>query len=96
MQISNTGLSLIKTTRASSLIAYNCPANDATIGYGHLVHLGPICGAASEAQFAGAITEEQGATLPPRLKGASKEKPFAKSSHAIRTRNGNLVRCRKT
>jgi lysozyme len=42
---------------------YNCPANDCSIGYGHLVHQGPICGAASEAPFAAGITEEQGSEL---------------------------------
>jgi lysozyme len=37
---------------------YNCPANDGSIAYGHLVHHGPVCGAASEeAPFAGGITE---------------------------------------
>ena len=31
--------------------------------YGHLVHHGPVCGAASEVQFAGGINEQQGSTL---------------------------------
>jgi lysozyme len=38
-------------------------ANDATIAYGHLVHKGPVCGAASEAPFTGGISEEQGSVL---------------------------------
>jgi lysozyme len=36
--------------------------NDAT-SYGHLVHHGPVCGAASEVPFAGGITEGQGSAL---------------------------------
>lgn len=63
MQISDAGLDLIKTQEGFESHLYNCPANDASIGYGHLVHLGPICGAASEAPFAGGITEEQGSDL---------------------------------
>jgi lysozyme len=42
---------------------YNCSANDATIGSGHLGHDGPVCGAASEAAFAAGISEEQGSAL---------------------------------
>jgi len=41
----------------------NCPANDCTIGYGHLVHKGPVCGAASEAPFVLGISEQQGTAL---------------------------------
>ncbi|MCU1247102.1 MAG: phage-related lysozyme (muraminidase) [Edaphobacter sp.] len=63
MQISNAGLNLIKTDEGFKPHLYDCPANDATIGYGHLVHHGPVCGAASEAPFAGGITEEQGSAL---------------------------------
>jgi lysozyme len=63
MQISNAGLNLIKTAEGFKPHLYNCPANDATIGYGHLVHKGPLCGAASEAPFANGINEEQGSAL---------------------------------
>jgi len=63
MQISNTGLNLIKLDEGFRPHLYNCPANDATIGYGHLVHKGPICGAASEAPFISGISEGQGSAL---------------------------------
>jgi lysozyme len=63
MQISNAGLNLIKTDEGFKPHLYNCPANDATIGYGHLVHHGPICGAASEAPFAGGISEAAATAL---------------------------------
>ncbi|WP_433963682.1 lysozyme [Tunturiibacter gelidiferens] len=63
MQLSNAGLNLIKTGEGFKPHLYNCPAHDASIGYGHLVHQGPICGAASEAPFAGGVSEEQGTAL---------------------------------
>ena len=63
MQLSNAGLSLIKTGEGFEPNLYNCPANDASIGYGHLVHHGPVCGSASEAPFAGGISEEQATAL---------------------------------
>jgi lysozyme len=63
MQLSNAGLNLIKTNEGFKPHLYNCPANDASIGYGHLVHQGPICGAASEAPFAEGVSEEQGTAL---------------------------------
>lgn len=42
---------------------YNCPAGDATIGYGHLVHHGSVCGAPSEQPFLSGINEQQGSAL---------------------------------
>ena len=63
MQLSNAGLNLIKTGEGFKPHLYNCPANDASFGYGHLVHHGPICGAASEAPFVGGISEQQGTAL---------------------------------
>jgi GH24 family phage-related lysozyme (muramidase) len=63
MQISNTGLNLIKMDEGFKPRLYNCPAHDASIGYGHLVHHGPVCGAASEAPFAGGITEAAATVL---------------------------------
>lgn len=63
MQISDAGLQLIKTDEGFKPRLYNCPANDATVGYGHLVHHGPICGAASEAPFAGGISEAAATAL---------------------------------
>jgi lysozyme len=63
MNISDAGLSIVKKFEGFEPHLYNCPANDCSIGYGHLVHHGPICGAASEAPFAAGITEEQGSEL---------------------------------
>jgi lysozyme len=63
MQISNEGLALIKTDEGFKPRLYNCPANDCSIGFGFLVHHGPICGAASEAPFAGGISEERATEL---------------------------------
>jgi lysozyme len=63
MQVSNAGLNLVKSDEGFKSHLYNCPANDATIGYGHLVHLGPICGAPSEKPFTSGIGEEQGSDL---------------------------------
>jgi lysozyme len=63
MDISNVGLNLIKSEEGFKSKLYTCPADDATIGYGHLVHHGPVCGAASEASFGGGITEQQATDL---------------------------------
>jgi hypothetical protein len=38
------GLALIKTGEGFKSLLYNCPANDCSIGYGHLVHRGPMHG----------------------------------------------------
>jgi lysozyme len=63
MQISNAGLNLIKADEGFKSHLYNCPANDATIGYGHLVHKGPVCGSPSEQPFLSGINEQQGSAL---------------------------------
>jgi lysozyme len=42
---------------------YNCPANHATIGFGHLVHMGPIDGRASESEFKDGLTRDQALDL---------------------------------
>jgi GH24 family phage-related lysozyme (muramidase) len=63
MKISDAGLDLIRDCEGFKSHLYNCPANDASIGYGHLVHHGPVCGAASEAPFANGITEAGATTL---------------------------------
>jgi len=63
MNISNVGIQLIKVSESFKSHLYNCPANDCTIGYGHLVHKGPVCGAASEAPFVLGISEQQGTAL---------------------------------
>jgi lysozyme len=40
MQLSNAGLNLFETGEGFVTHLHNCLANDATIGYGHLVHYG--------------------------------------------------------
>src|SRR5258708_5185339 len=59
MRISVAGLNLIKKDEGFKPRLYNRPVNDASMGYGHLVHHGPICGAASEAPILVGISEEQ-------------------------------------
>jgi lysozyme len=63
MQISNAGLNLIKADEGFKPHMYNCPDRDCSVGYGHLMHHGPICGAASEAPFAGGISEAAATAL---------------------------------
>src|SRR5580704_1736894 len=63
MQLSNAGIDLIKSAEGFEPRMYPCPAGDASIGFGHLIHKGPICGAASEAPFAGGITEAAATAL---------------------------------
>jgi lysozyme len=63
MQLSPDGLNLIQSCEGFEWHLYNCPANDASIGFGHLVHHGPICGDPTEAPFLGGITQEQGTDL---------------------------------
>ena len=41
-RLSDEGLELIKVCEAFEPHLYNCPAGHCTIGYGHLVHYGPI------------------------------------------------------
>lgn len=63
MNISNAGLNLIRQAEGTEYVLYNDPSNHCSIGTGHLVHHGPICGAASEAPFAGGITEAAATAL---------------------------------
>jgi lysozyme len=63
MTTSKAGLDLIKSDESFVPKLYDCPAGDATVGYGHLVHHGLVCGAASEAPFAHGVTQEQGTAL---------------------------------
>jgi lysozyme len=63
VQTSSVGINLIKVSESFEPHIYPCPANDATIGYGHLIHKGPPCGAASELPFANGIDETQGTAL---------------------------------
>jgi len=74
-RISEEGLTLIKTSEAFRGRLYNCPAGHCTIGYGHLVHYGPIGvgdpakgitperAAALEAPFRDGLTEPQASAL---------------------------------
>ena len=63
MQISNAGLSIVKKFEGFEPRPSNCPAKDCSIGYGHLIHLGSVCGVAFKAPFAAGISEEQGTQL---------------------------------
>jgi lysozyme len=42
MVASTNAINLIKDSESVSLTPYNCPAGHATIGYGHLLHRGPV------------------------------------------------------
>jgi lysozyme len=42
MIASTNAINLIKDSESVSLVPYNCPAGHATIGYGHLLHRGPV------------------------------------------------------
>ena len=57
-KISNNGLKFIADHEGMILHLYNDPANHATIGVGHLVHHGPICGSEPE-EFKCGITKER-------------------------------------
>jgi lysozyme len=64
LQISDEGVTLVKTSEAFRAQMYNCPAGHCTIGYGHLVHLGPVgSDPKSEARFAAGLTESQASAL---------------------------------
>ena len=57
-KISENGLKFIAEHEGMILHLYNDPANHATIGVGHLVHHGPICGNEPE-EFKHGITKER-------------------------------------
>ena len=61
--ISDKGLNFLKNYETLQLRMYNDSAGHATIGYGHLIHLGPISGKASEKPFKNGLTEEQASAL---------------------------------
>lgn len=54
---SERGIAQIKRFEEFMARLYNCPAGHCTIGYGHLVHLGPIDGREEERQYQAGITE---------------------------------------
>jgi|SRR5579859_7304605 len=66
MTTSDNGIALIKSFEGFVGHLYNDVAGNCTIGYGHLVHLGPKDGRAIEAHFASGITEPAACDL---LKG---------------------------
>jgi len=63
LSVSDAGLEFITSHEGLRLELYNDPAGHATIGVGHLVHLGPIDGRASEAEFANGITRAEAMDL---------------------------------
>lgn len=56
---SPTGLALIRFAEGTDYHLYNDPANNCTVGTGHLVHHGPISGDVSEMPFAHGCTVAQ-------------------------------------
>jgi lysozyme len=63
MQTSKAGIDLIKASEGFKPHLYDCPARDCSIGFGHLVHHGPTCGAASEASYLSGIDEVHATSL---------------------------------
>ncbi|MGB2695190.1 MAG: lysozyme [Dehalococcoidia bacterium] len=61
-RISDSGLQLIAGFEGLSLLLYNDPVGHCTIGYGHLVHRGPINGS-EPAEFRRGITEARALEL---------------------------------
>lgn len=61
--MSETGLRALMAHEGVRLKLYNDPVGHATIGVGHLVHLGPIDGRASEHEFSAGISEAQALQL---------------------------------
>jgi len=59
LKLSSQGAALIAEFEGKSNTLYNDPAGNCTIGIGHLVHGGPICGSDDEAPFAGGLTDDQ-------------------------------------
>lgn len=63
VQISAAGLALVSRFEGCVLHLYNCPAGHCSIGVGHLVHKGPVCGDPSEEPFKDGITQAQAEEL---------------------------------
>lgn len=63
MNTSERGLAIIRHEEGFVDHLYNDQAGHCTVGYGHLVHLGPCCGAASEMPFYGGITLQSALAL---------------------------------
>jgi len=63
MDVSQAGLNLIASFEGWSAQLYNDVANNATIGYGHLVHAGPITAADRAGPYGKGISQAQGLAL---------------------------------
>ena len=64
MRTSDRGLQLIAEFEGLRTQLYNDPAGHCTVGYGHLVHLGPCSGAhAGEQRFLAGLTPAQALEL---------------------------------
>lgn len=63
MNVSEAGLLFITSFEGVVLRLYNDPAGHCTIGVGHLVHLGPCDGRATEAPFRNGLSEQQAIDL---------------------------------
>jgi len=61
--ISSKGLSFLKNYEVLKLKMYNDSANHATVGYGHLIHHGPISGKKSEIPFKNGLNEKEATDL---------------------------------
>lgn len=63
MKISDAGLRLIGEFEGLRTKLYDDPAGHCTVGYGHLLHLGPCDGRSAEAPYVGGITAAQAQEL---------------------------------
>ncbi len=64
LSLSDSGVELIAGFEGFSGTLYDDPAGHCTIGFGHLVHLGPCDGRASEAPYENGITRSEASALP--------------------------------
>lgn len=58
LRLSSQGAALIAEFEGKVNTLYNDPAGHCTVGIGHLVHEGPICGCEAEAPYAGGLSDE--------------------------------------
>lgn len=65
MKISDRGIALIKECEGFKAVPYNCPAGHSTIGYGTLLHRGPvdIVGNELDKQYKNGISRDQAEEL---------------------------------
>lgn len=62
-KLSDDAIDFLKDFEKFKSAIYNDSEGHATIGYGHLIHRGSICGAISEQPFLNAFTKEQATVL---------------------------------